>query len=152
VSSSPARRQALWQLRERHTDALGAVGPPRKYDVTVPLVRVPEFVAAATATIEAQEPTLVLHHFGHLGDGNIHLNVLGTSAMAGEQLLHLDAAVLGEVAAVGGSISAEHGIGRLKRPWLSLSRSPAELAAFRSVKAALDPAGLLNPGVLLPDL
>jgi FAD/FMN-containing dehydrogenase len=152
VSSSPARREVLWQLRERHTDALGAVGPPRKYDVTVPLARVPEFVAAATTTIEAWAPALVLHHFGHLGDGNVHLNVLGTSAMTAAQLLDLDGAVLGEVASVGGSISAEHGIGRLKRPWLPLSRSRAELAAFRSLKAALDPAGLLNPGVLLPDV
>ena len=151
VALAPARREALWRLRELHTDALGAVGPPRKYDVTVPVARVPEFVAAATATIEARSPALVLHHFGHLGDGNVHLNVLGTTAMGPQQVRDLDGEVLGEVAAVGGSISAEHGIGRLKRPWLALSRSQAELAAFRSVKAALDPAGLLNPGVLLPD-
>jgi FAD/FMN-containing dehydrogenase len=151
VSSSPVRRQALWELRERHTDALAAAGPPRKYDVTVPLRCIPEFVAAATATIEAREPALALHHFGHLGDGNVHLNVLGASAMTAGPLHDLDGDVLGEVGAVGGSISAEHGIGRLKRPWLSLSRSHAELAAFRSLKTALDPAGLLNPGVLLPD-
>ena len=151
VSSSPARRESLWQLRELHTDALGSVGPPRKYDVTVPVRRLPDFVAAATAVVEAREQPLVLHHFGHLGDGNVHLNVLGTTALTAEQLHDLDAAVLGQVASVGGSISAEHGIGRLKRPWLSLSRSPAELAAFRALKVALDPAGLLNPGVLLPD-
>ena len=117
----------------------------------VPVRRLPDFVAAATAVVEAREQPLVLHHFGHLGDGNVHLNVLGTTALTAEQLHDLDAAVLGQVASVGGSISAEHGIGRLKRPWLSLSRSPAELAAFRALKVALDPAGLLNPGVLLPD-
>src|SRR5262249_52902608 len=81
VSSSPARREALWQLRELHTDALGAVGPPRKYDVTVPVRRLPEFVAAAEAAIDARGPALVLHHFGHLGDGNVHLNVLGTPSL-----------------------------------------------------------------------
>jgi FAD/FMN-containing dehydrogenase len=144
VATSEARREELWRLRELHTEALAAVGPPRKYDVTVPLGALDPFVAEARELVEAV-PGHTCHHFGHLGDGNVHLNVLGPDAE------DLDGDVYRLVAAHGGSISAEHGIGRLKRPWLHLSRSPAEVAAMRAVKAALDPAGLLNPGVLLPD-
>jgi FAD/FMN-containing dehydrogenase len=83
--------------------------------------------------------------FGHLGDGNVHVNVTG----AGEDEA-VDDAVLTMVAEWGGSISAEHGVGRAKRAWLHLQRSPAELEAFRAIKAALDPNGILNPNVLLP--
>ncbi len=112
---------------------------------------VPGFVTAADAAIAENAPGLLLHHFGHLGDGNVHLNVLGTNAMGADQLHSLDGAVFAVVGEAGGSVSAEHGIGRLKRPWLHLSRSAAELTAFRAVKRALDPTGMLNPGVLLPD-
>ena len=84
--------------------------------------------------------------FGHLGDGNVHVNVVGPPADDDR----VDEAVLRLVAEHGGSISAEHGIGRAKQPWLALSRSATELAAFRAIKDALDPRGILNPGVLLP--
>ena len=83
--------------------------------------------------------------FGHLGDGNLHVNVVGPDPDDDA----VDDAVLRLVADFGGSISAEHGIGRAKAPWLGLSRSPEEQAAFRAIKAALDPAGILNPGVLV---
>ena len=85
--------------------------------------------------------------FGHLGEGNLHVNVLGAESVAEE----VTDAVLRLVAAHQGSISSEHGIGRAKVGWLGLSRSPAEIAAMRRIKDSLDPAGLLNPGVLLPD-
>ena len=85
--------------------------------------------------------------FGHVGDGNVHVNVLGPAPDDDE----VDARVLREVAARGGSISAEHGIGRAKREHLHLVRSPTEIALMRAVKAAWDPTGLLSPGVLLPD-
>jgi FAD/FMN-containing dehydrogenase len=142
VAEREAPRQALWALRELHNEALARVGPPRKFDVTVPIDRVPQFVAAVISVVESR-PGMVCHHFGHLGDGNVHVNVLGTG--------EVDEDVYGLVGRFGGSISAEHGIGRLKRPWLHLSRSAAEIAAFRHIKAALDPAAILNPGVLLPD-
>jgi FAD/FMN-containing dehydrogenase len=145
VASSAARREDLWRLRDLHTEAVAAVGPPRKYDVTVGVADLPAFVAAAAAVVAAASASSTVHHWGHLGDGNVHLNVLG--AVPGD----LDGAVLGLVARCGGSISAEHGIGRLKRSWLHLSRSPAEIGAFHALKGALDPAGILNPGVLLPD-
>jgi len=150
VAGSERQRQALWELRERHTDALAAVGPPRKYDVSIPLARLPDFVEAAVALF-APPNGPVCHHFGHLGDGNVHLNVLGLHGLADSDLEAIDGAVLGLVADAGGSISAEHGIGRLKRPWLGLSRSPAELAGFATLKSALDPRHTLNPGVLLAD-
>ena len=86
--------------------------------------------------------------FGHVNEGNLHVNVLGAGPLA-EQVSD---AVLRLVAELDGSISSEHGVGRAKTAWLSLSRSPVEIAAMRAVKSALDPAGLLNPGVLLPAL
>jgi FAD/FMN-containing dehydrogenase len=122
---------------------VAAVGVPRKFDVTVPVASLPAFVTAAGGL--AGEAGATVHHWGHLGDGNVHLNVLG---LASDEL---DGPLLALVADLGGSISAEHGIGRLKRRWLHLSRTPAEIAVFRAVKEALDPAGVLNPGVLLPD-
>jgi FAD/FMN-containing dehydrogenase len=139
VAQSEEQRAALWALRELHTEALAAVGPPRKYDVSVPLDRLAAFLEEVVTMIE-QHDGLTCHHFGHLGDGNVHLNVLGDRDETPE--------ILRLVADCGGSISAEHGIGRLKRPWLHLSRTPAELAAFRAIKRALDPGGIMNPGVV----
>jgi FAD/FMN-containing dehydrogenase len=152
VASSAARRGELWRLRDLHTEAVAAVGRPRKYDVTVSVRDVAAFIAAATDVVAAISASSSVYHWGHLGDGNVHLNVLGLDAHApGPAVEDLDGAILGLVARFGGSISAEHGIGRLKRPWLHLSRSPSELSAFRAVKRALDPTGILNPGVLLPE-
>ena len=94
--------------------------------------------------ITAAAPGARTHLFGHLGDGNLHVNITGVAPDDEAP----DDAVLRLVAEHGGSISAEHGIGRAKAPWLGLSRSPAEIAAFRAIKPALDPAGILNPGVL----
>jgi len=142
LAASSAQRDDLWRLRDLHTEAVAALGVPRKFDVTVPVARLAAFAAAATELVRAHGGTV--HHWGHLGDGNVHLNVLGTTAP------EIDGEVLSLVARMGGSISAEHGIGRLKRPWLHLSRSDAEISVFRALKAALDPAGILNPGVLLP--
>jgi len=140
IAVGDARREELWRLRDLHTEAVASLGPPRKYDVTVRVIDVPAFVTAATRIAPAGA---VVHHWGHLGDGNVHLNVVGAP--------DLDRAVFELVSSFGGSISAEHGIGRLKREWLHLSRSPAEISAFRAIKAACDPDGILNPGVLLPD-
>jgi FAD/FMN-containing dehydrogenase len=152
VASSGVRRAELWRLRDLHTEAVAAVGRPRKYDVTVPVRDVGGFIAAATEMIATISPSSFVYHWGHLGDGNVHVNVLGLDAQTpGPAVEELDSAVLGLVARFGGSISAEHGIGRLKRPWLHLSRSPSELSAFRAVKHALDPIGILNPGVLVPE-
>ncbi|GAC1603569.1 MAG: hypothetical protein NVS3B21_32220 [Acidimicrobiales bacterium] len=150
IPTSTAQRDDLLALRELHTAALAAAGPPRKYDVTVPLRHLRDFVDAAETVVEQHiGPEATVHHFGHLGDGNVHLNLLGTGGLDGPQLDRLDGALYGLVTEVGGSISAEHGIGRAKRPWLHLARSPEELAAFRAIKDALDPTGVLNPDVIL---
>jgi FAD/FMN-containing dehydrogenase len=148
VAASRAQRDVLWQLRDLHTEAVAAAGVPRKFDVTVPVARVPEFVAAAATLLQARGATV--YHWGHLGDGNVHLNVLGLPG-GGRRSADVDAEVLALVAGMGGSISAEHGVGRLKRAWLHLSRTEEEVEVFRAVKAAFDPQAILNPGVLLPD-
>jgi FAD/FMN-containing dehydrogenase len=88
--------------------------------------------------------------FGHLGDGNLHVNVTGVPLDDGERVQAVETAVLHQVVAVGGSISAEHGIGNAKTRYLHLCRSPAEISAFRAVRHALDPHGILNPRVVVP--
>jgi FAD/FMN-containing dehydrogenase len=144
VADDPAGTERLWSYRERHTEAISSVGIPHKLDVTLPLGRLGEFVAAVRETVEKASPGARLVLFGHIGDGNLHVNVVGPDP----EDEAVDEAVLKLVAALGGSISAEHGVGRAKARWLHLSRSPAEMAAMRAVKAALDPEGILNPGVL----
>lgn len=132
----------LWHYRERLTESISTVGVPHKLDVSLPAATMPHFVAALPAAVAPH----TAYVFGHLADGNLHVNVLGPEPDDET----VDDAVLRLVAAHGGSVSAEHGIGRAKTAWLGLSRSPAELAAMRAVKTALDPAGLFSPGVLLP--
>jgi FAD/FMN-containing dehydrogenase len=147
VASDPTPAARLWSYRERHTEAINTLGPPHKLDVALPLAGLAAFVDAVPAVVTAIEPDARTWIFGHAADGNVHVNVSGL-APADERV---DDAVLRLVAASGGSISAEHGIGSAKRAWLALSRSPAELAAFRALKRALDPLGILNPNVLLQE-
>jgi FAD/FMN-containing dehydrogenase len=138
-------RAALWAYRERHTEAISAAGIPHKLDVGVPLSRIGEFRARLDEAVRAAAgPDVRLIVFGHLGVGNLHINVLGPEP--GDE--RVDEAVLRLAAGCGGTISAEHGIGRAKARWLHLSRSAAEVTAMRAVKAALDPDGMLNPGVI----
>ncbi len=145
VASDPAGMARLWTYRERHTEAISALGVPHKLDVTLPQGRLAEFETAVRAVVERVAPGSQLILFGHVGDGNLHVNVVGPPP----EDETLDEAVLELVASMDGSISAEHGIGRAKVAWLHLSRSPQELAVMRALKAAVDPAGQLNPGVQL---
>jgi FAD/FMN-containing dehydrogenase len=145
VATDTSRRAELWRYREGHTDAL-APHRPHKLDVTVPLGRMARFVDDVRAVVTRLAPHARCWLFGHLLDGNLHVNVTGIAPDDDR----VDEAVLTLVAGHGGSISAEHGIGRAKVRWLHLSRSPAEIAAMRAVKQALDPDAILNPGVLLP--
>jgi FAD/FMN-containing dehydrogenase len=152
VAMDAAGRAALWAYRERHTEAISAVGIPHKMDVAVPLARIAAFRAeldqavGSAADGEGGAPAPRVFVFGHIGAGNLHVNVLGPDPADGT----VDETVMRLAAAHGGTISAEHGIGRAKAALLHLSRSPSEVAAMRAVKAALDPGDLLNPGVLLP--
>jgi FAD/FMN-containing dehydrogenase len=141
VAMDPPGRARLWEYRERHTEAIGAAGIPHKLDVAVPVSELEPFRGALAAATQPHQ-TIV---FGHIGAGNVHVNVLGP-APDDERV---DEAVLRLAASHGGTISAEHGIGRAKTRWLLLSRSAAEITAMRAVKSALDPSGVFNPGVLL---
>jgi FAD/FMN-containing dehydrogenase len=145
VATDPASQANLWAYRERHTEAISALGVPHKLDVTLPQAALPAFETEVRQVVAQAAPGSTLILFGHVGDGNLHVNVVGPAP----EDETVDDAVLQLVARMGGSISAEHGIGRAKTRWLTLSRSDAELAAMRAVKRALDPDGLLNPGVLL---
>jgi FAD/FMN-containing dehydrogenase len=146
VATAAARRAELWRYREAHTEAINLAGPPHKLDVTLPAEALAAFVESVRMRVLAVEPAAQVWLFGHAADGNLHVNVTGVDP-ADERI---DAAVLALVAEQGGSISAEHGIGAAKRKWLHLNRSAPEIAAMRSIKQALDPAGILNPNVLLP--
>jgi FAD/FMN-containing dehydrogenase len=139
LADDTAGRGRLWRYREEITESISRAGVPIKLDVSVPLHR----LAEVWAELAAGPGRTVL--FGHLAEGNLHVNLLDVPPA--EEHAAVDR-VLRMVAGAGGSISAEHGIGRAKAPWLQLTRSPAELAAMRAVKKALDPTGILNPGVI----
>ena len=147
VADDTARRRALWTYREAHNEAIAAAGIPHKLDVTVRLVDVAAFVEQVRAVVEEAAPGARTILYGHLGDGNLHVNVLGPEPDDES----VDEAVLELVGAFGGSISAEHGVGVAKRRYLHLTRSPEEIAVMAAVKDAFDPRGILNPGVLLPE-
>jgi FAD/FMN-containing dehydrogenase len=142
VADDTARRAALWTYREAHNEAVNAAGVPHKLDVSVPQAAMAAFAAEVVAAVGRRGRTIL---WGHLGDGNLHVNVLGPDPDDHA----VDELVLRLVAAHGGSISAEHGVGVAKRAWLGLTRTPEEIAAMRAIKRALDPAGALNPGVVL---
>ncbi|GAB4336219.1 MAG: FAD-binding oxidoreductase [Dehalococcoidia bacterium] len=144
VATDGAQRRALWQYREAHTIAINAEGVPHKLDVTLPLGRLAAFEAEVRQRVAEAAPGARSILFGHLGDGNLHVNVLGLEP---EDDRATDA-VLRLVASMGGSISAEHGIGVAKAPWLHLTRSTADIAAMRAIKRALDPGNILNRGVI----
>jgi FAD/FMN-containing dehydrogenase len=148
VAIDTQARAGLWAYRERHTESISAEGIPHKLDVAVPLARIAAFraeldpvIATSARGARADARAIV---FGHIGAGNLHVNVLGPAPDDDR----VDEAVLRLAAEHGGTISAEHGIGRAKAAVLHVSRSAAEIGAMRAVKSALDPAGLLNPGVL----
>jgi FAD/FMN-containing dehydrogenase len=146
VASDRAGVERLWSYREAHTEAISAAGVPTKLDVCVPLGELSALVTELPETVAKVAPAARVITFGHLNEGNLHLNVLDT----GDHAEEVTDAVLHLVAAHRGTISSEHGVGRAKAPWLSLSRTPEEIGAMRRIKAALDPHGMLNPGVLLP--
>ena len=147
VATDPRGRHALWAYREAHTESINAAGVPVKLDVAVPLPALADTVDALPAAISGAAPSARAILFGHVNEGNLHVNVLD----AVDQAEAVSDAVLKVIASYGGSISAEHGVGRAKRDWLHLSRAAEEIAMMRAIKDALDPRGLLNPGVLLPD-
>ncbi len=140
----------LWALREGISESLSATGLPHKNDIALPVAGLESFTADLEELMASRYPGWEICLFGHIGDGNLHLNVMKPEAMTREAFFaetkRADADVFALVKAHKGSISAEHGIGLLKKPFLSFSRSPEEIATLRAVKRALDPKGILNPG------
>ncbi len=147
VGDTATRRSSLWAYRERLPEAAAFLGRPIKLDVSVPAARWVELATRAADVVAEADPQARVITFGHVADGNVHVNVVPGAPADGRH----EAAVLSFVTQLGGSISAEHGIGALRAPWLGLARSQAELALFARIRSALDPAGTLNPHVLPRD-
>lgn len=144
VAASGPDRARLWAYRERHPEVAGFLGRPLKLDVSVPAAHWVRLATEVAGVVRAADPGAEVITYGHVADGNLHVNVVPADPPDGR---HQDA-VFSFVAALGGSISAEHGIGALKARWLPLVRSAAERALFARIRAAFDPAGILNPHVL----
>ena len=148
VAMDVTDQRRLWELREGHTEAVNALclppSAPHKLDITVPLGGIVDFVGRIEATVARLAPDAALVVYGHLGDGNLHVNVAGPPIDDHS----VDDAILDLVIEAGGSISAEHGIGVFKRGHLGRDRTPGDVAAMRAIKHSLDPDDLLNPGVL----
>jgi FAD/FMN-containing dehydrogenase len=154
VATSQAQSASMWHLRESISLAQAEEGLNVKHDISVPVSRFATFVDQADARIEREVPGARLVTFGHLGDGNLHYNVQtppegDAAAFLRDFEPRLNEIVYDTVVAQGGSISAEHGIGALKRDELQERKSPVALALMRSIKQALDPQGVMNPGRLL---
>ncbi len=154
IASSEQQRKALWKLRESMTEAQKPEGASIKHDISVPVSAVPDFLARGTAAVEAFVPGVRVCAFGHAGDGNIHFNVSRPLDWADDRFQavrhEMNARVHAIVAEYRGSISAEHGIGILKRDELPLYKDATALELMRTLKAAFDPNNILNPGKLLP--
>lgn len=157
IAANEAQAEAFWLLRETVAPAERAQGPAVQHDISVPVEKMPDFVDATIPAIEAAWPGTRGLAFGHLGDGNVHFHVLAPKGVDARTWDRSDGQAISAqvhdlVTAWGGSISAEHGIGRSKRDELARLGDPVALAILRSVKQALDPQGLLNPGKLVAPL
>jgi FAD/FMN-containing dehydrogenase len=153
IAGSLQQAQDFWRLRDAFSEAQKGAGGSIKHDISVPVARIPEFLARAAEVVERVCPGVRPVPFGHFGDGNLHYNVSQPEGMDRAEYLALwtpmSNAIFQLVAELDGSISAEHGIGQMKRDALKLYRTPVELDMMRSIKRALDPKGILNPGKLL---
>ncbi len=153
ISRSDAQAASLWALREGITESI-APFTPYKHDLAVRVSRVPDFLQAVEGIVGARYPGVEICWYGHIGDGNLHLNVLKPEGVSTDEFYdecrRIGPELFAAVQRWGGSISAEHGVGLLKRDFLEFSRSPAEIELMRGIKAAFDPNGIMNPGKLLP--
>jgi FAD/FMN-containing dehydrogenase len=153
IAASHEQRQAFWLLRESLSEVQGHEGGSIKHDISVPVGATPDFLARATQAVEAFMPGARVVAFGHLGDGNIHFNI--SQPIGGDKTVFLaqwkamNEVVHDVVAQLHGSISAEHGIGQLKRELLNKTKDPVALDVMRAIKSLLDPHGILNPGKVL---
>jgi len=146
IAQSQAQARQIWSVREGHP--VEVLPNLLNFDVSLPIGLIGDYAVACTAALKQRWPAAHVSFYGHVGDSNVHICVSALYA-PGEDMHDVDGIVYGVLGRYHGSISAEHGIGTLKRPWLHLSRSPAELALMRSLKQALDPNGILNPGKVI---
>jgi len=144
IANDAVGRRRLWELRERHTESVNAEGIPHKLDVSVPVARFAELAERAPDAVRAVDGDARTIVYGHVGDGNLHVNILGPAP--DDEVV--DDAVLELTLRLGGSVSAEHGIGIAKVDWLIRDRGEAAVEAMRAVKRAWDPSWILNPGVI----
>ncbi|HEX3808701.1 MAG TPA: FAD-binding oxidoreductase [Rhizomicrobium sp.] len=155
IAASEAQRKSLWRLRENMSEAQKLEGASIKHDVSVPVARIPDFLQAASSGVQQIVPGARVVAFGHAGDGNIHFNISVPKGGDGKAFLAKWEAVSRGVHDIvndmGGSISAEHGLGAMKHNEIARYKSKDELAAMRTIKRALDPNNILNPGKVLPD-
>jgi FAD/FMN-containing dehydrogenase len=153
IAQSDEQADRLWALRENISEAQRREGPNIKHDISLPISTIPAFLADCEAELARALPGARLVTFGHLGDGNLHYNVAAPAGTPGQAFIEntplANRIVHDRVAAAGGSISAEHGIGQLKRQELTRYKSDVELELMRRLKSALDPLSLLNPGKVL---
>jgi FAD/FMN-containing dehydrogenase len=149
VATDDRSRSKLWQFREQITEAIAVTGTPHKLDVTIGLSRLEKFIDEIPKVVKRADPNSLTYLFGHLGDGNVHVNVVGIDGSEPSNVV--ESAVLGYVASLGGSISAEHGIGIAKKSYLHLNRTSDELRFFRNIKKALDPNNIMHPNCMLSD-
>ncbi|PBN42450.1 FAD-binding oxidoreductase [Sphingobium sp. D43FB] len=156
IAANEAQADAFWRIRESLSESEKVQGPALQYDISVPVARMPAFMIDAAQAAQARFPGTTASSFGHLGDGNVHFHVRapkGTSdgpAWIAAQGQAINGFVHDAVVAAGGSISAEHGIGQMKRAELGRLASPARIGALRAIKTAFDPKGIMNPGKLIP--
>jgi FAD/FMN-containing dehydrogenase len=153
IAASIAQSQAMWKLRESIPEAQRRHGASLKHDISVPVSRIPELIERGAELVRRLAPEGDVVSYGHVGDGNLHFNVSRRPESPEAAFLArakpLESAMYDLVESLGGSISAEHGIGRLKAAELAARADPAELSVMRAVKHALDPKGILNPGKVL---
>ena len=144
IAQSETQARALWKIREATAELPAHMHPPINFDVSLPQADIGRFAEECRAALSTRWPGHTTVFFGHIGDGNLHLST-DASTVGGEEGA-VEELVYAQVAAFGGSVSAEHGIGLHKKPYLHASRTPAELSAMRAIKQALDPLHLMNPG------
>ncbi len=153
IADSTAQEKSFWHMREAMSMAQKPEGGSIKHDISVPVARIPEFIAEADAAVLEMIPGARIVSFGHMGDGNLHYNITQPKGADKEAFLarwgEVNARVHGIVRAYKGSISAEHGIGQLKRKELSETKSPVALDLMRRIKTSFDPAGIMNPGKVI---
>ena len=153
VAQSETQARAFWKLREFISEAQAQEGPNIKHDVSIPISRIADFISATDQELARAHAGVRMVTFGHVGDGNVHYNVSAPEGVAPDVFVKNAAAinhvVHDSVARFGGSISAEHGLGQLKRNEIQRYKSPLELELMRKIKRTLDPHGIMNPGKVL---